>query len=328
MKKSTLLKLAVSAIFFVVLARVVDGKALAEVFREVNLLYLSLSVAISFVMVALSCLKWQFLLRLQGHSVRFLTLYRYYFIGYYFSNLLPSSVGGDLVRSWYGGRKIGSQSDAAVSVFIERFTGALFLLPLALLAPFLVPGLYRDPAVQLTLFGAAGLLLLLLFLMGRGEPVERLRSILNRCGFRRGLPARLEKILAVLEGVHEKLMEALRVLRTRRGALPGVALYTLLFYLATWINIYLSFRAFGVDPGFARVVAVTPVAMMVAMVPIAPLGSLGLAEGAFVYFFGLTGIPKQAALAMSLLVRVKLMLLGAVGLLCHLREEGKGVGGM
>jgi len=61
------------------------------------------------------------------------------------------------------------------------------------------------------------------------------------------------------------------------------------------------------------------VALMVAMIPIS-LGGLGITEGAYVFYFGLVGLDGGLTLAMGIFLRMKILLLGLVGLVIHLKE--------
>src|SRR5205085_1159720 len=78
-----------------------------------------------------SALRWQLLARPLGFSHRLPHFVRLYFIGMFFNLFLPSSVGGDVVRAWYLNARSGRGMAAAVSVFIDRFSGLLVLLALA-----------------------------------------------------------------------------------------------------------------------------------------------------------------------------------------------------
>jgi len=300
MKKRTLLiKGAVALLFIVAIALMVRGERPAEPFKRIQPLFVALSVLLSFTMVAVSCLKWRVLLGISGHRLPFGSMMRFYFIGYFFSNLLPSAIGGDVMRSWYCGRRIGSQQDAAVSVFLERFTGLLLLLLLAVFGPLLKPGLYAKPAVFVAVAGAAALLGVISLFILLPRPVDTARAVAAPFTRRIGL---LDKLSGTLfekaEVFHGKLREALRVLRRSPGALLLVIGLTVLFYLLTWANVYVAYRAFEVVPEWRGIVSVTAVALLAGVLPIAPLGGLALIEFSYVYYFEQVGLAKVNTLAM------------------------------
>ena len=323
-----LIKVAVSLGLLAVLFVRVPWTELGNSIRSMHAGYVVATVLLSFILVASSCAKWWMILRMTGHRVPFLTLYRWYFVGYFYSNFLPSNVGGDVARVWLAGRRIGSQRDSLVAIFAERFTGMLFLLVMVISSPMLNRGLWPRPALWIPALAAAGALLGMLFAVwgfrwirrsGRGERLTR--------GFRR--VARLDRdspwtrgfdrFAGKVESFSGRALSFFALLRGRPSAFWSVAGITALFYLLTVLNITLTCRAFGTWPGFRDVASVLPSALFVASMPIA-LGSLGLAEGAYVYYFGLVGLPGGLILAMGILLRLKIFLLSLIGLVVQMRE--------
>jgi uncharacterized protein (TIRG00374 family) len=274
------------------------------------------------------------MLRVQGARLPFLYLLKNYYIGYFFSVLLPSNVGGDVVRSYYAGKRVGDQYTSAVAVFIERFSGVLFLLILAIVTPFLQPALVRHWAVMIPMVGAGVLIVCFVLVMmnerlltlmdavvhavfrGAGKVSARFRlAIVNRI---------LDKILKFYEGVFEKGLKFYRkfrktvpCFRERPVYLMWMVLLSVLFYVMTWFNVLFAFKAFGADARFMDIVSLLPTAMLVSMIPIT-LGSIGLAEGAYVFYFLLVGIPKESSFIMGLLLRFKLMIVAGMGFLLYL----------
>lgn len=333
-KKVKWVKIGLSALFFVVLYRTLHGKLLIRI-SDINYLYMMLSFLLIPLMLAVSCLKWKIVLRGQGWNIKFLELLRIYLIGYFFSNLLPSNVGGDVVRSYYVGRKIDAQSDAAVSVFIERFSGVLCILILVVLSPLVKVELYRELYVLLPVCLASFILLVFFWLWKIRDPFaipERLAANIFlamrkscsclRIGFAMRLVDMLERIYSrVMEFVrkfHAGTIETVGCLREDGWRYAWVVLLTLGFYSLTWLNVYLSFKAFGVDAGFVNVIAVLPAIMLLAMIPVTVLGNLGFTESLYVVFFGIFGLEAAGSLAMALLLRLKMLVLGVTGYLFYL----------
>lgn len=305
------LKLACSAVFFILLFRWVGGAAFREQLSAMRPGWVAASLAMSVVMISVSCLKWRVLLPREGARPGFVRLFRYYLVGYTFTCLLPSNIGGDVVRSVYAGRAVGSQAVAAVSVFLERFTGLIVLLVLVLAAPLLQPGLYGHPAIWIPAAAAAGGLL---FLAGLTRVRQPLRAVRGRLPEGRAAEG-LDRLRGRLQGVSHKVKQGVHALRRDPAVGVPTAVLTVLFYGLTWVNVWISFRAVGAEPGWTPVIAVLPSAMLIAMLPVAPLAGLGLAEGAYVGYYALVGIDPAAGLAMGLLLRAKLLIIGAAGLL-------------
>jgi hypothetical protein len=331
---SGILKAAVSAAFLYLLYRVVRGHDFAGILRGADPLYFALSLLIAPVLLVTSCAKWKLLLDAQGCRVPFPFLIRVYLIGYYFSNLLPSMVGGDIVRLYYAGKRVGSHGHAAASIFLERFTGILLLLALVVAGPLIRPSLYLHPAIWIPAAGAAALLAALLLMMRVRNPFTRLFGAAARWAGRRASGAAAARVPAAgrilrkaeaglgklglqAEGFHLKLATGAAVLRTDRTVLWKVIVLTVLFYLLAAVNVWFAFKTFGAAPPVWEVISVLPTAMLVAMIPIA-MGSLGITETSYVFYFGLLGMMPATSVAMALLMRLKLILLGLVGLGAYL----------
>jgi hypothetical protein len=87
----------------------------------------------------LSAWRWQALARPFGFECTVKKLTSYYLIGMYFNLVLPTTVGGDVVRAWYLDGGSGRRLAAFVSVFVDRFSGLIVLLGLACLGLALSP---------------------------------------------------------------------------------------------------------------------------------------------------------------------------------------------
>ncbi len=327
------LKVAVSLGFIGLLAATLDMEELLAQARGADPVYLLACVLFSFLMVAASTWKWWYLLRKQGHPLPFRNLYRWYFIGYFYSNFLPSNVGGDVARAWLAGRRCGSGSAALISIFAERFTGSLVLLALALAMPFLPGGLWRHPAVWPVMLLALGLLAGAVALMAFGRTAARSAWLARLAGrlrrvLRADRPGRIQRAwdraAGNIQTLGAKAGELLEVLRRDPRAAWVVLAQTVLFYLMTVVNVLLGYRAFGAWPDAGGIAAALPVAMLVGMIPIT-LGNLGIAEGAYVVYFGLTGMSRELTLAMGLLLRLKIILLGLVGMAVQAGERMDGL---
>ena len=102
--------------------------------RSVSIPILLLSFFVSLLLNISSAFKWYLLLLSRGVTVSFFRAWALYMIGIFFSLLLPTSMGGDLIRIHELGRFTGKRAEAAASVFVERFSGMVILFFLTLIA--------------------------------------------------------------------------------------------------------------------------------------------------------------------------------------------------
>ena len=86
--------------------------------------------------VAIGVLRWQVLLGVNQLRPKVAALVNVWLIGQFFSNFLPSNVGGDFVKATLVAQRCGPGSwpHAASSVLVARVLGlfGMFLLPFCL----------------------------------------------------------------------------------------------------------------------------------------------------------------------------------------------------
>ncbi len=105
------------------------GKAFAHLRLELWLAGAALFAGCQFI----SAWRWQRITEALGFVRPMPHLIRLYYIGSYFSMLLPTSVGGDVVRGWYLNNGSGRRLAAFLTVLLDRLSGLLVLLGLACL---------------------------------------------------------------------------------------------------------------------------------------------------------------------------------------------------
>jgi len=332
--KGRFIKLFISALFIVVICLKVDWAGFKSMLSDIDVFYFILSFVIAFVMLLTSCLKWQLMLRMQGARLGFLFLLKNYYIGYLFSVLLPSNIGGDVVRSYYIGKRMNEQYTAAVSVFLERFTGILYLLLLAIVTPFIAPRLLWYWRIIIPMAGSLIMLGFFVFFAMNEKLIDKLNCLVLRIAdltrfvnkklHLNFLNKLLDNIMSFYERIFEKGMKFYRKLKRtvgyfkhRTGYLIATVVLTMLFYTWTWLNVLFAFRTFNIDVGMIDIISLVPIIMLVSMIPIT-LGSIGLAEGAYVFYFALADIKAESAFIMGLLLRFKLIVWATIGFLFYL----------
>lgn len=113
------------------LRREVGWDNLAETFLGINLGVFAVALGIFAIGQVIVALRWWLLLRSQSIFIDFFAAVRLHFLGLFYNNFMPSSVGGDLVRAWYVTRHTDKRFEAALSVFVDRVIGLLSTLIIA-----------------------------------------------------------------------------------------------------------------------------------------------------------------------------------------------------
>ena len=126
------LKVVVSISLFYFLFSNIDVNSLITNFQLLDKRYLPLIFLLIVLNYVVSSIRWKQLLITKDKttknniSVRYLT--SLYFIGSFFNNFMPTSMGGDVFKIYALGKKIKDNALAFTSTFMERFTGMVVLV--------------------------------------------------------------------------------------------------------------------------------------------------------------------------------------------------------
>ncbi len=234
--------------------------------------------------VAISAYKWGVILRARGFSLSYIRLVRHYFVGLFFNNVLPTTVGGDAVRAWETTKDTGEVPEAVGSVVTERLIAgvalgvtALLGLPFVALTPQLV-GL-------VVVFLIVDLVLVALFLVPRVA-----EGVVSKT-----LPSSFSRIK---DGIKNTVVVIRETLKNPKLFVEVMFLSMLFQVLVAVVNVCI-FNAIGADVSLAECIIYTPMIFTITMIPIS-LSGLGVREAAYWYFFAQVGVSQADAVVTSL----------------------------
>lgn len=282
------LKIAVSAgLIWFLLSSIDIGAARDRLAAaDVTMVILALVVLISQIGVAGA--RWWAVMRAIESPLSWLELTRLFWIGGFFSQALPSSVGGDPIRIYMVYKDGTPLSKAINGVMLERVITIVGLVILvAAVQPAFLPKLTADArlvtltALAMLAVGSVAGIILLMYL-------DRLPKSLSR--FR------------LVRGMHE-LAGDTRKLFLR----PGHALPAVFFGVLTHVNIalcvYILALSLAIDVTWLDCLVLMPAVILVTTLPISIAG-WGVREGAMVTAFALVGVPREGALVLSLTIGI------------------------
>jgi uncharacterized protein (TIRG00374 family) len=105
---------------------------LVQIFRQMNISVFAAVLGVFIISQIIVGLRWWLLLRSQKISISCWAVVRLYFLGWFYNNFMPGSVGGDLLRAWYVTKHTEKKFEAVLSVFIDRVIGLLSTFVIAL----------------------------------------------------------------------------------------------------------------------------------------------------------------------------------------------------
>jgi len=285
------LRIAVSAAMLWYLVRRLADVSLADLVPEWSTetgLWLGVALVLTAAGVVLSAARWRQVLVGMDVPSRFGRLVSYYFAGQFVSNVLPTTIGGDVLRISRLARDTGDSAGSFASVTIERLTGWL-VLPLLTVTGFaLNPDLISaDDRTTLALVIALGTLVTLVAILVIADHPRLGGRFADRKGWRRFLGA-----------VHLGVTKLRRQPRSAVAVvLVGVGYQFVLVLAAT-----AAARALAIDDvGVTVLLAFYPAVLIAQVLPVG-ISGIGVRELAFVAFLSPLGVPDSQSIALGLLI--------------------------
>jgi len=299
---SLILRILVSGILLVLLFKLnrIDLRDLLNDVKGANKLFLSLGFLTFLVTYFLGFLRWQMLLKAAGINASAKKLITAFSGGIFFSIFLPSTIGGDIVRTADLAEHTKKAKEVIATVFLDRLSGYIGLV-IVILPAFLLGGeLVRDKFVLLSLAAIVGLLFLVLLVLFNSFIYARITSFLASPG--------AGKIKEALKNLHHEI----HIFRHRKKLILHNLILSFFIQLIYPLSVYFIGLALGVRVSLIYYFIFLPIIGAVTLLPIA-IGGLGLREYLFVIYFAKAAVAKQLAVAMSLLSFSFIVLYGAIG---------------
>lgn len=303
------LKFGVSGVLIWYLLRYkVDLEATKARLLEVDLDMVLLAAAILLVQAAVCVMRWGAVLDAIREPLGFIKALKLFLIGSFFSQALPSSVGGDAVRvykAYHGGLSL---SGAVNGVMLERAAAVVVIVPLvAALMPFFLTRVddqagtwILSTLVPFAVVAVFGLALLM---------------VLDR------LPERLMH-WRVIRGMTYLATDTRRLFLAPRHAARALG-WAAIGHANLALAIMVLARGLDIDVTWIECLVLMPLVLLVTTVPVS-IGGWGVREGAMVAALGLVGTPAEGAFAVSILFGLTLVLVGLPGGALWLGNRGGG----
>ena len=288
------LKVAVSAATLWLVLRSLSYETVVRLLSGVAPAWLVVAL-FSFLFAQLfSALRFLFISRALGCPVTFRQSLGVHFIGLWFNQVLPTSLGGDVVKIALL-RQLMNLSLAFRVTILDRAAGFIFLLvSIVLLLPFYSSVLPSAASVWGLGTSAAGALAVIAALSAMGRHLIRMTA---------RIPL-LTPVMAVFADMW----------RFRRGRpLLEQAWTSAIVHVNGIVSFALIGQALHVDAALFDYFLIVPLVFLIALLPISFAG-WGIREIGAVWLFGLINIDAEHAASMSVLYGLMLVVAGTPGL--------------
>jgi uncharacterized protein (TIRG00374 family) len=248
--------------------------------------------------------RWAAILSVLGCQASWNALIGSVFLGSLFNQLLPTVIGGDVLRALRA-KQLGAPWKIAIySVLLDRVSGVLIaLFGAGVLLPFAATfeGQARLEWIIAAVIASMGFALLTIRIFGRF-----LRTPIP-------LFARIQRGLVRLHG-------SIRTFTRKPGATTIIFVLAACNQMLSVAAIMIFARATGVSLPVTDLVLITFVTTLAATIPLSIAG-WGIREGTLVYLFGIHGIRPDLAFTVSILYGFALLLSTIPGALFILRTR-------
>jgi uncharacterized protein (TIRG00374 family) len=298
--KSFILRTAVSVAFLALLFYLMRDNIpeILTALKGINRRLLLLSVLIFLSTVVILAMRLQLIFAAENIQIRLREVIGLTFIGYFFNNFLPTSVGGDIVKAMSAAKITGQPVKSVTSVLMDRIFGlfTFIVIPSFSFIFFLKDN--ENPAVPVLIYSFLVVSIFSFILLFN-------RSVARRFGF-------IESFLNLLKlgSKVRKVYDGLHAFKHHKAVMAQAMLLSVVGQSVSIFTLYLMALALGAKTSLVYFYLLIPVVHLISMLP--SLNGLGIREGAYVYFLA-PHMGTDKAFALGVLWLALLFLLSFIG---------------
>ena len=246
--------------------------------------------------IFIASVRLRFIIEAQDIAVTFKEAVSLTFIGYFFNNFLPTSVGGDLVKGYYLSHKTDNKAGSYASVFVDRVIGLVTMILMAFVALFFVKeGVVDNTIKYIVYFITLCCMLVIIFMTNKK------------------LAKKFSFLLFLVRPIKEKLKKLYEIVHKYQYR-KNLIWKSFVISFASQLLFFTSFAVAAFSIGsmipVKDILIKMPIISMMSMLP--SINGLGLREGSTVALFGPL-IGQGRAFALSILWLLVLLCISVIG---------------
>ena len=281
------LRFGISVLLLIFLFRKVDLSAILVIVKNAQHLLLFVAFLVSTLCYVLAFIRWYMLLKAVKIDLSLNKAISSYSGGLFFNLFLPSTIGGDIVRSVDLSKHTRKPKEVIATVFLDRLSGYVGLVILAVTALLIGWDLVQIRAVLVSVIIITLILIAVLVVIFNTFVYKKLNSLLYS--------SKAGKIRELITSLHEEI----HLYRGRKKVLINNVLLSVLIQVLSPLSFYIIALSLGLNQSLIYFMIFFPVIGAITLLPIS-IGGLGLRDATTVFFFSRIGVPKDLSFAMSL----------------------------
>ena len=295
---SIVLRVGISAALLFILFRKIDFKSTLIVISHLNFGYFTFAAVIFLAIYALVFYRWRMLLKAQDLNLPTSRILSSFSGGIFFSLFLPSTIGGDVARTLDLSLHTKKRSVVAASVLLDRLSGFVGLVLVAIVSLIFGHKLIVEPEVYFVVLILSALLAAVLLIIFNKRIYKRLNRKIHKDGS--------------FWDNFRKLHAEIFFFRSQPSILYLNLLYSILIQSGSSVVAYFLLRSLNVKIHIIYPLVFSPVITVITTLPVS-IGGLGLRDASSIFFYTKVGVLKNVALAQSLLNFALIVATGLIG---------------
>jgi len=285
---SITLRIGISIILLIFLFKHVDEKSMFETVKHANKSFLFLAFIIFLLGYILCLFRWQMLLRAVKIHLPLKRVIISFSGGIFFSLFLPSTIGGDLMRSIDLSTHTKRPEEVIATVFLDRLSGYIGLVLLALISLLFGWRLVGDKSVLFSVAIITALLIAILLILFNKFIFARISKLLHSPD--------AGKIRELIKNLHEEI----HFFRHHKKVIIYNLIISVIIQAVNPLVFFAISRSLGLKLEMVYFFVFLPIIGAIALLPIS-IGGLGLRDATTIFFFAKVGVGKDLAFSMSLI---------------------------
>jgi uncharacterized protein (TIRG00374 family) len=283
------LKAIISFIILLLLFKKLDLDAIIDNMAKSNFFFLFFASLFQVSIIVIQAIRWHMFFPRNDNKYNFRNLFKIFFIGTFFNNILPTSSGGDGVRAYYIYKSGAPIALSASPIIIERIIGLIAMIGMASLSIIFldieVEWINRLSSLMLFIF----ILLAIILLLIRWEVSYRILIKLFKNISRNVV---INALLNMTKSINNYLNMEILMLK--------VFLISILAQIFQIIVFLLISYSLGIEISFFNLIFAVPIILIAAGLPIS-IGGFGVREVTIISVFSSMGISNIYAASIAFL---------------------------
>lgn len=326
---SLVLRILIAFIACFVILQKIEINQVSKAFGEIRFSTLLLAILFFCFGLFLISFRWWTFMRAQKIFVPLSLAVKLTFLGQFFTNFMPSAVGGDLIRAWYISRHTPHRLKAAIGVAADRFMGLAGTLLLAV-SSYLIfmsgqegifklnqnegsgPQFLQDYSVSIPGLFIGGLILLgILFIVGNFVDLKKYTR----------------KLVGVIVHLFQQTSKVFSIYIHHPLILVSGLSISIIMQMMVIFSFWLIGQDLSIPAPIQYYFVFFPMIWIVGSIPISIAG-IGILEGGLVFLFvQFTDSSAESVMALALCQRLAWIIGSFPGMVVHLTGAAHNKGG-